>query len=390
MKRYDVCIVGAGAAGLAAAASLDKSIKACIIEKNEVPGRKIMATGGGRCNITNAACAGKDLTLEFFKSLGLETYADEEGRYFPYSNYAPDVVESLMAAVEEKDITVMTDTPVMDISVAAAKQAKRPAQGGASVPENAAKSDREAGGAGFEITCMRNGREEIIRADNVLLAAGGKAAPQFGTTGDGYSLARGLGHSVGRVYPILTAIECSDLSDVKGVRAKCRVVLLKDGSPVAEESGEVQFTADGISGICVFNLTPHIKSEAGEDFRDALKRFSVSLDLAPDFTSEEISGRQNTFGILTKRLAARVKPEEIKGWKLPVKGVKGWKSAQCTAGGVSLAEIDMETMESWLVRGLFFAGEIIDVQGPCGGFNLQNAWETGIRAAATINGRCGR
>ena len=116
MKRYDVCIVGAGAAGLAAAASLDKSIKACIIEKNEVPGRKIMATGGGRCNITNAACAGKDLTLEFFKSLGLETYADEEGRYFPYSNYAPDVVESLMAAVEEKDITVMTDTPVMDIN----------------------------------------------------------------------------------------------------------------------------------------------------------------------------------------------------------------------------------------------------------------------------------
>ena len=163
----------------------------------------------------------------------------------------------------------------------------------------------------------------------------GKAAPQFGTTGDGYSLARGLGHSVGRVYPILTAIECSDLSDVKGVRAKCRVVLLKDGSPVAEESGEVQFTADGISGICVFNLTPHIKSEAGEDFRDALKRFSVSLDLAPDFTSEEISGRQNTFGILTKRLAARVKPEERRAVSQSIERM-------------SLAVLSFSSASSWL------------------------------------------
>ena len=369
MKKYDVCIIGAGASGLAAAASMSDGIKICLMEKNDIPGKKVMATGGGRCNITNAACINKALTLEFFKSLGLETYQDDEGRYFPYSNHAPDVVGILMRAVEEKDVDIITGTA---------------ANGIRQVNEKAGDGER------FQIEyTARGGKKGSVAADNVLLAVGGKAAPQLGTTGDGYGMARALGHRVERVYPILTAIECGDLSDIKGVRAKCRISLYRDRALLISELGEVQFTADGISGICVFDITPYIRAEEGESFIQALRHFSVELDLAPDFDEEEIFRRESTFGILSEKLAQKVGIDELKRWRLPVKGVKGWKQAQCTAGGVTLDEIDMETMESRLVEGLYFSGEIINVQGPCGGYNLQNAWETGIKAASALNRRYG-
>lgn len=369
MKKYDVCIIGAGASGLAAAASMSDGIKICLMEKNDIPGKKVMATGGGRCNITNAACINKALTLEFFKSLGLETYQDDEGRYFPYSNHAPDVVGILMRAVEGKDVDIITGTA---------------ANGIRQVNGKAGDGER------FQIEyTARGGKKGSVAADNVLLAAGGKAAPQLGTTGDGYGMARALGHRVERVYPILTAIECGDLSDIKGVRAKCRISLYRDRALLISELGEVQFTADGISGICVFDITPYIRAEEGESFIQALRHFSVELDLAPDFDEEEIFRRESTFGILSEKLAQKVGIDELKRWRLPVKGVKGWKQAQCTAGGVTLDEIDMETMESRLVEGLYFSGEIINVQGPCGGYNLQNAWETGIKAASALNRRYG-
>ena len=367
MKKYDVCIIGAGASGLAAAASMSDGIKICLMEKNDIPGKKVMATGGGRCNITNAACINKALTLEFFKSLGLETYQDDEGRYFPYSNHAPDVVGILMRAVEGKDVDIITGTAANDIR---------------QVNEKAGDGER------FQIEyTARGGKKGSVAADNVLLAAGGKAAPQLGTTGDGYGMARALGHRVERVYPILTAIECGDLSDIKGVRAKCRISLYRDRALLISELGEVQFTADGISGICVFDITPYIRAEEGESFIQALRHFSVELDLAPDFDEEEIFRRESTFGILSEKLAQKVGIDELKRWRLPVKGVKGWKQAQCTAGGVTLDEIDMETMESRLVEGLYFSGEIINVQGPCGGYNLQNEWETGIKADSALNRR---
>ena len=232
---------------------------------------------------------------------------------------------------------------------------------------------------------------DMIFADRVIMALGGKAGPQYGTTGDGYTLARTLGHTVTRVFPILTGIACSaegvDFASLKGVRAKGTVVLNKDGEPIVRDTGEIQFTEDGISGIFVFNLTPHIKADKRERFEDALRRYSVTLDLAPDFTEEQLALRNESFGILTEKLAAVFDGGDvrdtarIKNWRLEITGVKGWRDAQATFGGVALDEIDMDTMESRLVPGLYFAGEIIDAQGPCGGFNLQNAWETAIKAA---------
>ena len=366
---YDVCIIGGGAAGLAAAASFHKDTSVCILEKNPVPGKKILATGGGRCNITNKACPECEKTREFFRKLGIETTADEEGRYFPYTNRASDVVKVLVTA-QESSVESMYGFTVTGVSRSTAEGTETFTVAGETGPDR---------------------KKSTVCTKKVLLTTGGKAAPQYGTAGDGYSIARALGHTVTKVYPILSGIECEadnvDFAGLKGIRAKGRATLLKDGKAIAEETGEIQFTKDGISGICIFNLTPHIRAEEGETVRDAMRRYRMSLDLAPDFSEADIKGRRSSFGIVTEQLAEAVAVDELKDWKLQVTGVKGWRDAQATAGGVSLEEVNMETMESRIVPGLYFAGEILDIQGPCGGYNLQNAWETGIKAASGMESK---
>ena len=254
MKRFDVCIIGGGAAGLAAAASLEDHITVCVLEKNQILGRKVLATGGGRCNITNEACLHRDVTLEFFNGLGLECYHDEEGRYYPYSNQASDVVAALERALEPKNCEIRTGFTVQQIKL----------QKNGFLIEGTEASPR----TGTSKTGAL--KREMIAAAQVLLATGGKAAPQLGSTGDGYGFAKALGHTTTRIYPILTGIECGDFSEIKGVRAKGVVTLFRDGKKLSEEAGEIQFTKDGVSGICVFNLTPHIHAEPGEPIGEAL------------------------------------------------------------------------------------------------------------------------
>ncbi|MCR5033906.1 MAG: NAD(P)/FAD-dependent oxidoreductase [Clostridia bacterium] len=375
MMKYDLVIAGGGAAGLAAAASFiretkqDGGVSLCILEKNDALGRKINATGGGRCNLTNEACPGKNITLDFFRGLGIETWHDSEGRYYPYTNKASDVTKALADAVCGADVRC-------GFTIKVISRVK---------PDDGSEGYFMITGTGAD------GKMDMIFADHVLMAMGGKAGPQYGTTGDGYTIARAFGHSVTTVFPILTGVSCGaegvDFASLKGVRAKGTVILHKDGKPIVRDTGEIQFTEDGISGICVFNLTPHIKADKREKFEDALQRFTITVDLAPDFTEEELAARESAFGILTEQLAAVFDGTDvstIKNWQLKIDGVKGWRDAQATCGGVALDEINMDTMESRLVPGLYFAGEIIDAQGPCGGFNLQNAWETGIKAAGAI------
>lgn len=400
MTKFDVCIIGGGAAGLAAAASLSEQLKVCIFEKNEIPGRKLMATGGGRCNITNDACEGKKATLDFFASIGLETHMDEAGRFYPYTNKAADVQKALLRA-QGPNVTSYCGYEVETVVADCAGDGSRGFLITAKAPFNATASAnvKAAAGAGDPA-----GPKLTVRADFILLATGGKAAPQYGTTGDGYRIAKSFGHHVNKVYPILAPVECVyDPEDeaffrkVKGIRAKAEVTLLKDVEPVPgvkPERGELQFTEDGLSGICIFDLTPYITAEEGEVVAKAMERYSISVDLAPDFSEETLRKRTTCRGLLTEELADAADeemeqrgcgPELIKDWRFTVKNVKGWRHAQCTAGGIDTGEIDPATMESRLVPGLYFAGEVIDVQGPCGGFNLQNAWETGRKAAAAIN-----
>ena len=373
MRKFDVCIIGGGAAGLACAASLHRDLKVCMLEKNEILGRKLMATGGGRCNLTNQACENKDATLDFFASIGLAARADSEGRYYPYSGKAADVTKILI------DAQCATTECFLGATVQEVKKEK----------------------GAFIVSATTKDGDVMVRADSLLLATGGKAAPQYGTTGDGYRFAKSFGHSISKVFPILAPVECTcdgvDLQKLKGIRATGKVTLLKDGLPVSEkasERGEIQFTTDGLSGICVFDLTPFIKAEEGEPVNEAMQRYSISVDLAPDFTEEQLTKRTTSFGILTAELAEAADGamqrsgrgmELIKDWRFAVKGVKGWRYAQCTSGGVNTDEIDPATCESKLVPGLYLAGELLNKQGPCGGFNLQNAWETGLAVARAIN-----
>lgn len=354
-QSYDVCIIGAGASGLAAANILDPALHICIIEKNGIPGRKIAVTGGGRCNLTNRACSRHDMTLDLFRGLGLETRCDEEGRYYPYSMVAGDVVKSLIRGLENRKTDWRFEERLTGI--------------------------RQNEDGGYTIETDKG----QIHASTVLLCLGGKAAPKTGTTGDGYAIARSLGHTVTRTYPILTGIKVDIPAGVSGIRARGEVSLIEDGKVVRTERGEIQFTDDGISGICVFDLTPYIKIRPDESPEEGLGRFAVAIDFAPDMSREDLASRTDSFGILTGPLADWIPPAEIKNTVLPIKGVWGWDKAQCTAGGVSTEEIDEKTMESTICPGLYFAGELMDVQGPCGGYNLQHAWESGILAARGIN-----
>lgn len=384
----DICIIGAGASGLAAAviAAREQNEKNIVIlEKKENPGRKLAATGNGKCNLTNQHCPGAAEILLFFDTLGIYTRTDEEGRVYPYCLQAKDVVHALTQAAEAEGVEIRTECTV----------------------ENVKKIDN-----GFRIITNRG----TIDSKKVLIAAGGKAGPQFGTSGDGYIIAKSLGHTVNRLAPVLTGIEVNeDLKALKGIRVRALVKLFKDGSVINQEVGEVQFNEDGISGICVMNLSRFIKLEKGESFLEGIKSYSLRVDFVPEMDQIQLQNflerrRDMKFSnpdnilisIVPQQLRQRIIKEcgmnedglqknnlckltgALKSWPLSVKGTKGWKQAQCTSGGVSLDEIDMDTMMSKIHEGLYFAGEVIDYDGPCGGYNLQNAWETGIKAGRAM------
>lgn len=450
-----------------------------IVEKNSVPGKKLRATGNGRCNLSNSSCPHHLFVLERFQNLGLFTRTDGSGRIYPYSEDAADVVCIMVSAMKKRKITVMYDTPVTGISKA---------------------------GDTFNVRLRKN--ETSLSARNVLIAAGGKAGAQFGTTGDGAKLARSMGHTVSRLAPSLTAIETrEDLKALAGVRAKCSISLyrslqccadsLKRSPPdgidslkrshqyaidslkrsltvalercssagnaetpatpaplelVRKETGEIQFTPYGISGICVFNLSKYMRIPNGKTLKNGFDDYELQidflpgiddvrrliaelnpidssarnpkLDLLPSETASHISHCRATKGsalqtpagksvsnrpvlqtqtresvsnrpvpltsLLKKPLAdyinlrSRGDAEKVfsmlKKFSLHPSGLRGWDFAQVTAGGVLYEEIDELTMESRKIKGLFFAGEVLDYDGPCGGYNLQHAWETGIRA----------
>lgn len=387
MKKYDVAIIGGGAAGLAAAAELGMSspeLEVVVLEKNGDVGRKLRATGSGRCNITNTAAFGYNEIMAFFRRLGIVTRAYDNGFVYPYSESAADVVELLNDRMKELGITVITDAEVKSV-----------------VPGFYVKYDhRDEDGTPISKELM---------ADSVILAPGGKAGPNYGTTGDGYGITRSLGHTVVTPVPVLTSVECREWDrnskpcaiTLGGIRARGTVSLYKDpegrfgeNTRIFEESGEIQFTKFGLSGICVFNMTRHMRYNraAGE----SLDQFLVRLDLFADGDINEYLDDRKKEGlsdehvlrtILKPQLAEYVLAhgaESIHTVEFHPTAIRGWKEAQATSGGVALSEIDPETSASLICPGLYIIGELLDYDGPCGGYNLSNAWLTAIRAAADI------
>ncbi len=451
---FDILIAGGGASGLAASISAARfaksvsparSLRIGLLEKKEIPGKKLSATGNGRCNLSNAACSGREEVDGFFASIGLVTRTDEAGRMYPYGEEAAEVSALLTETALSYDVKIMTDCQVTQIRPMGNPPAACVASGGFIVEINRTGSpDGRNGGLSGAKDRLSGAKSDLsaekgcsadqtdgrrhLRCRILLLSMGGKSYSVFGTSGDGYGFARRLGHTVTRLAPSLVPIQVSeDLQGLAGVRTKADVTLLHLGRPVAREMGEVQFNKDCLSGICIMNLSRLLVLNPEKPFAEAFKEYELQLDLLPEFSREEVTEilRQKSGSLQTlvkKKLASWIEAaaersavsespaaaenpaaaeslagsdsltaadpaamaDRLKSLTFSVCGTKGWNDAQVTRGGVVLEEVDPDTMESKLVPGLYFAGEILNYDGPCGGFNLHFAWESGIRAGKAM------
>jgi predicted Rossmann fold flavoprotein len=428
-KQDKITILGGGASGMMAAISAARVAGGSavrIVEKNDKLGRKILATGNGRCNFTNRLCTPADLlsslseidlamsvlegfgveeTLDFFESIGIFWREESEGRIYPYSEQASALQEALLAEVHALGVEIYNEASVTHVSPLTYTEELKPK---AIVNEEIQRID------GFEII-LEDGRK--IFASKLILATGGRAGSQYGSTGDGYKIAQSLGHSVIKPIPALVqlTVQGKVFQQLKGVRAKGKATLLdQKGKEIAQDQGEIQFTEGGLSGICIFNLSRFLRTYENKPVSEL--GYSAKLDLIPDLEEEALVAKlfkrrealqhrkkeEFLYGIVNKKLApvilqiARVNPTQhianmseaenkrlaalLKSWIIPISGTKGWREAQVTSGGVNTAEIHRGTMESKITHGLYLAGEIIDIDGKCGGYNLQWAWTSGYTA----------
>lgn len=404
MKKYDILIIGGGAAGLAAAVSAKKQnseITVGIVEKNDRVAKKIHATGNGRCNYTNSDMKSefffgeKDFVekvlasftaadaVRFFEELGV-LHREEEGRVYPLSNQASSVADALRLKLSEDGVDFITETFVSEI-----EKAK---DGLFYVGEYSAKK--------------------------VILATGGKSQEALGSDGSGYRLLKKFGHGCSRVKPALVSLktETDKIKGLKGVKVFARATLFDGKREIAADRGEVLFTDYGVSGIPVMQIS-----------RFAEKGMTLKIDMMPDFSKEDVTGmiygnvyafpkregRELFSGMVNKKLAIpmmksakitdmTVKAENftdenilnfadfLKELKLKVLGDNGFNNSQVTAGGIELSGFDAKTMESKFVKGLYAAGEILDCDAMCGGYNLHWAWATGVLAGKNAAEGCVR
>ena len=397
-------IIGGGASGMAAAlaAAENENVQVILMERQARVGRKLAATGNGRCNLTNlragtgcyhgddAAFADTALkafdvsaTLDWFRTLGLYTVAEESGRVYPYSDQANSVVDVLRFALEKPNIQLLTGFEVTKVK----------------------KTD-----GGFRVESAG----EAVFCDKLIIACGGLAGTKLGGSMAGYQLLRSLGHKCTKLRPTLVQLKSSwsGCASLKGVRANCHAAIYHDGKLHSESRGELQFTEYGLSGPVIF--------EVSRDACQGKGSWTARLDFLPDMDAQtlrtELLRRKQTnwnaeellTGILHNRLGRMLTQSVgIKGnWKIAdlrddqidavcdsvkhfeaaLTETMGMDAAQVTAGGMVTAEFDSATMESKLVPGLYACGEVLDIDGDCGGYNLQWAWSSGRLAGKHAGG----
>ncbi|MBR0256185.1 MAG: NAD(P)/FAD-dependent oxidoreductase [Synergistaceae bacterium] len=409
MEHFDTLIIGGGSAGLMAAVrASSQGQRVAIAEKNHSVGEKLLLSGRGRCNFTNAESdmdifisrygdKGKFLhsafskfgplrTREYFSSIGVK-YVEERGkRIFPKEGGSKKVLDALISQCRKNEVKIMRGTPVKAIKF------------------NAGHVDRI-------IT-----ENDEYTADKYIIATGGKSYPKTGSTGDGYTFAQQAGHTIIPLYPALVPVRTRETwpklasgCDLRNVR----LTVFADGKNVAERFGEMEFTNFGVSGPIVMELSSHIPDWDGE--------LQLSLDMKPTLTHEILtarvkreieahSGHGRFRGLVRSLVPAKMltlmlelsdipqdKPVEyisdeeisefvnlLKDIRMNVNGLWGYGNAMVTRGGVCLDEIDPSTMRSKLCDNLYFAGEVLDLNGPSGGFNLQICWSTGY-VAGSVN-----
>lgn len=398
-----VLVIGGGAAGMMAAlTAAERGHQVTLLERQARVGRKLLATGNGRCNLSNrhaspahyhgetAGFCGYalsafdvDKTLDWFARRGLLTLTEDSGRVYPYSNMAGSVLDVLRFALEDSGLELLTGSVV---------------------------SGLKKKGELFKVS-LENG--DVFTADRVILAAGGAAGAKLGGVLDGYQLARQLGHHRTALYPSLVQLRTDSTYPraLKGVKAEAAVYIRRGRELLAENRGEVLFTEYGVSGPAIFEISRHAAT-GGEGL-------TLLLDLLPDRETPQLldflrlrqsASPQREAGALltgalhtrlgqmlckaagfTRQTAGDLTPadleaiaRQVKGFALPVTGVCGFDQAQVTAGGLRCGEFDPQTMESRLVPGFFACGEVLDVDGDCGGYNLQWAWASGHLAGSQV------
>ena len=426
-RNYDVLVIGGGASGIAAAITAKKenpALAIAILEKGDKLGRKLAITGNGRCNISNVNALCADEVWEFLKDgCGILLRRDEVGRIYPYSEDAGQVAEYLGELAESLGVEILLNHEVKKVEACPSGGFLLLVIGPACLPV------RQAGGRQGE----QSDSAKKLKAEKVVLATGGKSYPKTGSTGDGYVIARSLGHEVSPLRPALVPV-CVEpasgrkeytLKDLAGVRAKAHVHLIEAGKDMGYTRGEVQFREDSISGICVLDLSSGILPH-GSLGREGYADYELSLDFMPDMDEQELEKyfEKNGAGMhalkpLVKDKLARVllaqarcadgkKKQDANGevlanngqstvddqaaelakimkdFRLQVTGLKGWKEAQVTAGGVSTQDVNPGSLESKIVPGLYITGEVLDFAMDCGGFNLAFAWMTGSRVGWAI------
>ena len=383
--RHELFVIGGGAAGMMAAiAAARAGADAAILEHTDKIGKKLLATGNGRCNLTNlrqkpeyyrsgapdeawkvVSAFPPEAAIPFFEELGLLT-RDREGYVYPYSNQAGSLLRVLKAELFRLQIPVYYRTQIQTIR-------------------------KESG----RFVCETENRS--YEAEKIVLATGSKAAPKTGSDGSGYVLAEELGHTVTELQPALVQLIAEEgcFQRLAGIRADASVKLYLDGRLTAEDSGEVQLTEYGISGIPVFQVSRYAaeglaagrKVKAELDFCPALDEIRLK-EWIEKRLSLGIRMREILCGLLNEKLAdffaesieSGLPIQQMKQFPVTIKGTKGFEQCQVCMGGVPLTEIDTESMQSRVVRGLYLAGELLDVDGCCGGYNLQWAWSSGYLA----------
>jgi predicted Rossmann fold flavoprotein len=406
----DLVIIGGGASGLMAAVSAAAAgVRPLILERMDRVGKKILATGNGRCNLTNLTADasryhgadpgfvagalsryGVRPTLEAFRGMGLETRTEDNGRVFPRPDQASAVLDVLRYEAARLQAAESCGSEVTSI-------------------------ERSDGALRIGLNSSN-----VRFALAVVLAAGGRAAPALGSNGSGFQLARSLGHTVVEPLPAIVQIRLRDdcLKRLKGVKTAGRIDLAAGGEPLVSETGEILFMEYGLSGPPALKCGRTVNALLSSN-----RKPIATVDLVPEHSMAEFtvllearrralgykSASDGLIGLAHKRLIPVVLEKAMvnrdkawkdfsgaeirrlaaamKAWSFEVIGTRSWMDAQVTAGGVSTAEIDPASMESRIVPGLFFAGEIMDVDGDSGGFNLQWAWTSGRLAGASAAAR---
>lgn len=400
--KTDLAVIGAGAAGLTAAVTAaSRGMKVVLLEKSDRPGRKILASGNGRCNMMNtgipvyygdaefATAVLKKCPFsrveDFFQNYGLIMTQDAEGRVYPVTYQATSVLSVLKNAAKLSDVNMMTGFHVSEIS------------------------------RKHQLFIIRNDKNEEILSEKAIIACGGAAQPKLGGSQDGYRLLESLGHQITPLFPALVSLTTDEksISGLSGIRVRGRLTLYQGSQVLHQEKGEILFTDYGISGICVMQcarFTEGRNTHLEINFLDGIfystqdlvneirRRKSMLSEMSPVRLFDGILPDKISYAIMKQagiplrgECAGQLTENEIRQiaetayrYRLCIRGTRGMDFAQVTAGGADCREFSSETLESRIVPGLYAAGEVLNVDGDCGGFNLMFAFSSGIIAGESV------